>query len=100
MRLLTRSRINEFCTKHSDSTNALSLWYTIVVKKNWKDLNDLKTDFPSVDYISPNMYCFNIKGNHYRLIAKINFQRAVVRIIFVGTHAEYSKIDISKLRDY
>jgi len=49
--------------------------------------------FGSVDYVGNNRYVFNIKGNHYRLVAIVIFASQKIYIRFIGTHTEYSKID-------
>jgi len=48
--------------------------------------------FNNVDYVGNDRYVFNIKGNHYRLVVVIRFLKGRVFIRFVGTHAEYDKI--------
>jgi len=57
----------------------------------------MKVDFNSVDYVSNERYVFNIRGNKYRIIAIIIFVGGVISIRFVGTHAEYSKIDAKQI---
>ncbi|MGJ1203962.1 type II toxin-antitoxin system HigB family toxin [Sphingobacterium lactis] len=62
-------------------------------KGQWKSFNELKLDYPSVSLLGENRVCFNIKGNNYRLIVKINFIYQMIWIRFIGTHEEYNKID-------
>ncbi|MEO5341843.1 MAG: type II toxin-antitoxin system HigB family toxin [Gammaproteobacteria bacterium SHHR-1] len=57
----------------------------------WQCPNDIKRRFPSADFLSDNRVIFNIKGNHYRLVVKAAYQAGILRIEWVGTHAEYSK---------
>lgn len=66
-------------------------------KAEWKDLNDIKIDFPSVDYVGNQHYVFNIRGNNYRLVVVIKFMMGYVFVRFIGTHKEYDKIDCSKI---
>ncbi len=63
----------------------------------WDSLNDIKQTFNSVDYIGNYRYVFNIKGYDYRLVAIINFASKKIYIRFIGTHAEYDKIDCSNI---
>lgn len=93
MRIVTYKRIQEFATKHADSETPLNVWYHTVSAKSWKSLNDIKQTFNSVDYVGNNRYVFNIKGNDYRLIVIISFNAQKVYIRFIGTHAEYDKIN-------
>ncbi|WP_395052392.1 type II toxin-antitoxin system HigB family toxin [Flavobacterium sp.] len=92
MRIVTFKRIKEFSEKFVDSESALIIWYYTVTSKQWNSLNDIRTDFNSVDYVGNNRYVFNIKGNTYRLVAIISFNAKKVYIRFIGSHSEYDKI--------
>ena len=76
---------------------ALFHWFSVVEKSNWTCFADIKTQFSGVDYVGEDRYVFNIKGNHYRLIALIHFDIRTVYIRFIGTHSEYDKIDAAKV---
>ena len=58
---------------------------------------DIKQMFPSADYVKNGRYVFNIGGNKYRLVAVVIFVAGVMNIRFIGTHAEYDKIDCSTI---
>lgn len=92
MRVVTFKRIKEFVEKHNDSEIALGVWYQTVSSKNWSNINELRRDFNTVDYVGNHRFVFNFKGNHYRLIAIISFNAKKVYIRFIGTHSEYDKI--------
>jgi len=92
MRIVTYKLIQEFAKKHADAELPLRFWYSTTSKKEWSSLNDIKNDFSSVDYVGNHRFVFNIKGNSYRLIAIISFNAKKVYIRFIGTHAEYDKI--------
>lgn len=92
MRIVTYKRIQEFSEKHADAEISLNFWYHTVTAKEWVNLNELKQDFNSVDYVGNHRFVFNIKGNDYRLVAIISFNARKVYIRFIGTHAEYDKI--------
>ena len=87
--------IRAFSEKHKDSQDVLNNWYSIMGKSDFANFNELRLIFNSVDAVGNNRYVFNIKGNTYRLIALIHFDVRTVYILFVGTHAEYDKIDAS-----
>ena len=91
--VISRPALTAFWTKHSDSKTALQIWFKKVELAKWKSVNELKSDFPSADYIGDNRVVFNIKGNNYRIITVIYFDGQKVYIRFVGTHTEYDKID-------
>ena len=59
--------------------------------------NELKNEYPSMSILEDSRVCFNIQGNKYRLIVKINFNYQMMWIRFIGTHAEYDKIDANKI---
>lgn len=93
MRIVTFKRIHAFIEVHQDSRTALEEWYFKTTKAEWRNLSDIKRSFNSVDYVGNNRFVFNIKGNNYRLVAIIIFSSQKVYIRFIGTHAEYAKID-------
>lgn len=97
MRVVTPRKLTEFSEKHTQSRIPLLNWYVIVKKAKWKDLNDIKKDYNSVDYVGKNRFVFNIKGNEFRLIVIIIFISGKVYIRFIGTHDEYNKIDAKNI---
>jgi len=92
MVIIAKTVINSFAEKHPSSKVALNSWYKIVSQADWSDFRDVKNTFGSVDAIGNDRYVFNIKGNDFRLIAMIFFDRRTIYIRFIGTHAEYDKI--------
>lgn len=92
MRIITYKRIKEFIMIYPTSEITLNFWYHTVAAKQWNSFSDLKQDFNSVDYVGNHRFVFNIKGNHYRLIAIISFNAKKVYIRFIGTHSDYDKI--------
>ena len=93
--------IENFCKKHADATEPLKDWIDVVGSAEWKMHSDLKVSFPSADYVGNRRYVFDIKGNHHRIVGLVVFFEGVVDIRFIGTHAEYTKMnktkDITKL---
>lgn len=71
MVIISKSIINDFGSKHSIAAEPLNRWYFQTKLAEWKNLADIKADFPSVDYVGNDRYVFNIKGNDYRLVAMI-----------------------------
>jgi len=92
MRIVTYKRILEFSIKHADSENPLNFWYHTVTANKWENINDLRQDFNTVNYVGNHRFVFNIKGNNYRLVTIISFNAKKVYIRFIGTHPEYDKI--------
>jgi len=75
----------------------LTAWYRETEKSEFKSLNELKKEYPSASILRDNRIVFNIKGNKYRLIVKFNFEYKICWIRFVGTHAEYDKINANEI---
>jgi len=88
--------IEDFCKKHADAAEPLEQWLSAVKKAQWKMHSDLKASFPSADYVGNKRYVFDIKGNHHRIVGLVVFFEGVVEIRYVGTHAEYTKLNKTK----
>ena len=99
MRVVSHRRLVEFyeAEGHGDSKTALERWYDVAEKADWRNLSDIKVDFPSTDYVSNQHYVFNIKGNKYRLVVVVKLTINHLFVRFVGTHSEYNKIDASTI---
>ncbi len=97
MRIIAKRTLRDFWIKHSDSEQQLTAWYRETEKANWQSLNELKKEYPSASILKENRVVFNIKGNNYRLIVKFNLDYQICWIRFVGTHAEYDKINANEI---
>lgn len=97
MRVIAIKILREFWEAHADCEQQLKAWYKEAGKAEWKNHNELKGEYPSASILPNNRVVFNIKGNNYRLIVKINYEYQMVWIRFIGTHAEYDKIDANKI---
>jgi mRNA interferase HigB len=93
LRVIAKKLLREFWEKHSDCEQQLKSWYQETSKAEWQNSNEIKLDYPTASIIGNNRIVFNIKGNSYRLIIKINFDYQMVWIRFIGTHSEYNKIN-------
>ena len=93
MRIRNKELLDKYSVKHANVRSALQYWTGYVEEAVWKSHNDIKRDFPSVDYVGNGRYVFNIRGNNYRLVAIAVFIKGYLKIRFIGTHAEYDKID-------
>jgi len=93
MKIINKELIDRFITKHADSSNAIIRWIQQIEEANITNPNELKSIFSSADYIGNSRFVFNIKGNDYRLIAIVLFSAGMVTVCFIGTHAEYDKVD-------
>lgn len=92
-RIIAKKKLREFWEKHTDSEQYLKTWHETARSSNWKSPNDIKKTYINASVLKDSRVVFNIKGNSYRLIVKFNYLRQWAFIRFVGTHAEYDKID-------
>jgi len=83
----------EYYTIHSDCKDALEKWYHDVSTKNWKRPNDITKDYSKARTIKNDRAIFEVNGNDYRLIVELNYEKGWVFIKFLGTHAEYDRVD-------
>jgi len=93
MRIIATKTLRDFWEKHTDAEQAIKSWYKEAAESQWDGPGDIKARYPSADVLPGNRIVFTIKGNKYRLIVKIHYNTGVVFIRFLGTHAEYDKID-------
>lgn len=93
LRVVAKKILREFWEKHEDCEQQLKAWFREVEKAEWENPNQIKIEYPSASILNDNRVVFNIKGNNYRLIVKISYEYEMVWIRFIGTHAEYDKIN-------
>lgn len=97
MVVISKTAINEFSELYLNSKGPLLEWYKKTKQADWSDFNELKETFATTDYVGHDLYVFNIKGNSYRLIARIFFSIRTVFIRFIGTHKQYDNVDLKDL---
>jgi mRNA interferase HigB len=97
MVILIKKTLSAFAEKHPLAAVPLNNWYNIAKAADWNKLADIKKVFNTVDYVGNDRYVFNIKGNDFRLVAMIFFDKRTLFIRFIGTHSEYDKIDSSTI---
>ena len=97
VRVIAKRTLREFWEKHADCEEQLKSWYRETEKSEWKNINDLKSEYPSASILKDNRIVYNIKGNNYRLIVKFNFEYGICWIRFIGTHVEYDRIDVNNI---
>lgn len=90
MRIISKKALREFWQEYPDAENPLRYWYTVTSKASWDDFSDVRKDFNTADVFGLCVV-FNIGGNKYRLITKIDYRHKTVFIRVVLTHVEYDK---------
>ncbi len=97
MRVISKRTLQDFWKRHNEAEYPLVAWYAEAIKAQWKTPQEIKTYYQTASFLSDNRVVFNIGGNKYRLIVKINYTYNTVYIRFVGTHAEYDKINAQEI---
>jgi len=92
MRVIAKRVLREFWGRHPDAEQPLLAWYREVEREHWATPAALKAKYGSASFVSDRVV-FNIKGNNFRLIVRIDYRYEIVFIRFVRTHAEYDDID-------
>lgn len=97
MHVITKKTLDDFSMKHPQSRVALGTWYKKMKKLRPESVNKVNRLFKGTDYIGDDRYVFNICGNKYRIVALIFISTQIVFIRFIGTHAEYNRINSKKI---
>lgn len=97
MHVIKRKTLIDYYEKHAIVKEDLEAWYDEAKKAHWKSPQDIKNQFSSASFLGDNRVVFNIHGNAYRLLTRINYDSETVFILFIGTHAEYNKYDMEAI---
>ena len=97
MRIVAKRTLREFWEQFPEAEEPLLAWYREVEKEDWYAPAQVKEKYRSASIIKGSRVVFNIKGNDYRLVVKINYPYRMIYIRFVGTHAEYDKINVEEV---
>lgn len=103
MRIIAKETLERYGRSHALALQPLRAWHELVKKETWNNPEDIRRTFPSVSFVGKDLLVFNIKGNSYRLVARIRYKKpstrqGIVYVIRVMTHAEYDKVDVTTLR--
>ncbi len=95
MRIISKRTLREFWEQpgYSDAQGQLEAWHEEVLRADWSTPQELKAQFRNASVLQGSRVVFNIKGNDYRLVVKINYPYRMVYVRFVGTHKMYDQID-------
>ncbi len=96
VKVFGREILHEFIKQHAEVRGQALAWLAEVEEAQWKTAQDVRARYPSVSFIGDKRAVFNLKGKKYRLDTRIAFNTAVVAILRMGTHAEYSDWNFEK----
>jgi mRNA interferase HigB len=82
---------------HGDAAQPLKAWHALAKAASWNHPKEIKEKFSSASFLANNRVVFNISGNKYRLVVKVEYELKAVYIRFIGSHADYDKIDASTI---
>ena len=97
MRVLFKSELHRFWQKHPDSRGALEAWLNDVERAQWEMPSQVTARYTSASAVPGSRMVFRIRKNRYRRVVEIDYQRKEVYILFLGTHAEYNRIDATEV---
>ena len=97
MRIIARRTLREFSDRHPRAMPGLEAWYHEVKMAEWRSPADVRRLYSKARIVGKDRVVFNIAGNRYRLVAKVNYGAGIVFIRFVGTHKEYDHINVEEV---
>lgn len=92
-RIFAKSTLRSYWEVHAETEQYLKTWYDTAMSSDWKSPNDVKLTYANASILKDGRIVFNIKGNSYRFVVKFNFEKQWIFIRFIGTHAEYDRIN-------
>lgn len=96
-RIFAKGTLRDYWEQHPDIEQHLKTWYDTAMNADWKNPNDVKSIYSSASVLKDSRSVFNIKGNSYRLVVQLNYEKQWLFIRFIGTHSEYNKIDANTI---
>ena len=97
VRIIARSTLRSFWEARRDSEGALKAWFQEAKQAKWTNPNEIKAVYHNASILKNNRVVFNIAGNRYRLVVRINYKIGIAWIRFAGTHEEYDKINAEEV---
>ncbi|MCK6371673.1 MAG: type II toxin-antitoxin system HigB family toxin [Gammaproteobacteria bacterium] len=91
MRVIGLGILHQFCDDHADCRDWIENWVTDAQGCIWQTPQDIKDRYPSASFLAEGIVIFNVRGNRYRLEVRLAYQMGVVKVRWIGTHAEYDQ---------
>lgn len=96
MRIIAKRTLREFWERHADAKAPIEAWYQEALNAEWKNPQAIKNRYANASFVGNDRVVFNIGGNKYRLVTRVNYDFGILYIRFIGTHSEYDKIDVER----
>jgi mRNA interferase HigB len=99
MRIISRKTLRQFWERRqcADSEQPLRAWFREASRADWKSPAEVKTAYRNASIVGNDRVVFNVAGNKYRLVVRINYSYRIVYIRFVGTHRQYDRINVKEV---
>lgn len=97
MRILSKTTLGEYWTKVPAAEIELKAWFAEAKNAKWQTPGEIKAKYGNASILKEGRVVFNICGNNFRLVVRINYEFQIIYIRFVGTHKEYDKIDAQNI---
>jgi mRNA interferase HigB len=97
MQILPAEAVLDYCRRYPEAQQQLLAWHADAAASHWSRPIEVKNRFSSVSILADNRLVFNIKGNRYRLVVKVNYELGIVMIKFFGSHVDYDRIDAESI---
>ncbi|RRB04088.1 type II toxin-antitoxin system HigB family toxin [Larkinella rosea] len=96
--IINTRTLNSWCEQYPEAAGALRKWYFDLKRTSFANANELKAVYGNASIVTDNRVVFNIGGNHYRLVVRINYQYKAIQLKWFGSHAEYDRIDVTTVQ--
>ena len=93
MRVLARNVLVRFWEKHPETEIPLERWYAMTKSARWASTDEVQKAAPKAKVLNRERIRFEIAGGNYRLVVAFDFRRQIAFVKFIGTHAEYDRIN-------
>jgi mRNA interferase HigB len=102
MRVIAKSTLKKFWEQsaYRDAQGPLESWYEEAIKSDWSSPQAVKSQYGSASICNNNRVVFNIGGNKYRLVVEMQYRAGIAWVKFIGTHAQYDKINVENINEY
>jgi len=97
MRIIAKRTLREYWEHNSESKESLESWCSVALAADWANPADVKRQYRNASILKDSRVVFNIGGNKFRLIVKINYPYRVVYVRFIGTHKDYDEINAEEV---
>lgn len=100
MRIIAKRTVVEFGSKNPSARASLDHWLNITQAADWSSTNDIQLTFPKAKVLNAERVRFEVAGGDFRMICAFDFRRRIVFVKFLGTHAEYDRVDAMTISQF